>query len=232
MPVPRWLILETSGPIGQVALAIGGTVCAQRTLDAARRHARDLAPAVGEMLSQQGWKPRDLTGVIVSLGPGSYTGLRVGIISAKAFVFATGGVLIAVETFAAIACQAPADVKHLDVIGDAQQDKFYAQRFARDGDGEILAVMPLTILPFTGWFARRDPSIWVSGPGLHRFHNRLPAECRVVEASFWDARVEALLRLGSARHERGERDDMWTVEPLYVRPSSAEEQWAKRPKRV
>jgi tRNA threonylcarbamoyladenosine biosynthesis protein TsaB len=226
----RWLIVETSGRCGQVALADATRICAIRPLDAARRHARDLAPAVGDVLKERGWGSRDLTGVIVSRGPGSYTGLRVGIMSAKAFAYATGCALIAVESFTAVvAAQVQPETHVMDVIGDAQQDKAYLQRFARHpGDSEMHAVTPLTIVEFPTWLAERDPAALVSGPGLHRFQDRLPPGCRVADAQFWDPTADALLRLGLARYARGERDDPYTLEPLYLRPSSAEEQWARR----
>src|SRR5947208_1983541 len=115
---PRLLILKTSGRAGQVALAEGETLLGLRRLDEARRHARDLAPAVAELLAARGWAPRDVRGVIVSRGPGSYTGLRVGVMSAKAFAYATGAVLLAVDTFVALALQAPGEVAELDVLAD------------------------------------------------------------------------------------------------------------------
>jgi tRNA threonylcarbamoyladenosine biosynthesis protein TsaB len=225
----RWLILETSGRCGQVALANGQDLRASRTLDAARRHARDLAPAVGALLNEQVWRPRDLTGVIVSRGPGSYTGLRVGIMSAKVFAYATGCVLIAVDTFAAVASQSPSEVHLLDIIGDTQQDKVYHQQFARrPGGSEVQAVSPLTIVEFPSWLAARNSAAWVSGPGLHRFHSRLPSSCRTVDSIHWDSSAQALLRLGQARHAHGEYDDPYALEPLYLRPSAAEEQWTRR----
>src|SRR5581483_928797 len=103
---PRVLILETSGRAGWVAVAAGDSLLRSRQLDEARRHARDLAPAVCELLDAAGWKPRDVHALFVSRGPGSYTGLRVGIASAKVFAYATGCALIAVDTFSAIASQA------------------------------------------------------------------------------------------------------------------------------
>jgi len=227
--VERWLIVETSGRSGQVALANGPHLSASRTLDAARRHARDLAPSVADLLNKQGWRPRDLTGVIVSRGPGSYTGLRVGIMSAKAFAYATDTALIAVDTFAAIASQAAPEVLLLDVIGDAQQDKAYLQQFARrPGDPEMRAAAPLAIVDFPSWLNGRNAAAWVGGPGLHRFHARLPSVCHVLDSSHWDPTADALLRLGRARHAGGEVDDPYTLEPLYLRPSSAEEQWTRR----
>src|SRR5262249_17519821 len=104
---PRLLIVETSGRVAQVALAEGDGLRARPTLDRARHHARDLAPTVARLLEDQKWPPRSLDAVLVSRGPGSYTGLRVGIMSAKALAYATGCALVGVETFAALALQTP-----------------------------------------------------------------------------------------------------------------------------
>jgi tRNA threonylcarbamoyladenosine biosynthesis protein TsaB len=226
---PRLLILETSSQAGQVAVAEGERLLGVRSLDEARRHARDLAPAVGELLAARGWQPRDLDSVVVSRGPGSYTGLRVGIMSAKALAYATGCALLAVDTFAAVAVQAPADVLTLHVLADAQQNKIYVQGFRREAMGtELTASTPLTILAVDEWLAGLGKDVWVSGPGLRKYADRLPPETRFVEESRRDPRPESLLHIGLARYLRGERDDLWTVEPLYLRPSSAEEQWQAR----
>src|SRR5438067_2106851 len=143
---PRLLILETSGRIGLVGLAEGSRLVASRRLDEARRHARDLAPAVAELLKDQKWKPGDVQAVIVSRGPGSYTGLRVGIMSAKTFAYATGCPLLAIDTFAAIAAQAPVEASRVDVIADAQQEKGYVQRFVRAEPDHWSAASALRIL--------------------------------------------------------------------------------------
>jgi tRNA threonylcarbamoyladenosine biosynthesis protein TsaB len=226
---PGLLILETSGRVGQVALARGESLCAVRLLDEARRHARDLAPAVAELLAGQGWQPRDLHGVIVSQGPGSYTGLRVGIMSAKTLAYSIRCALLAVETFAAIALQAPEDVPRLDVLADAQQEKVYVQRFARSSPAA--ALLPLTrlnIQPLSEWLDGLETETWVSGPGLRGNENRFASQAHLVEAVSWDPQPASLLRLGLARYQRGERDDPWTLEPLYLRPSSAEEKLRQR----
>ena len=86
----KLLLIETSGRNGFVAVAEGPTLREVRRLEEARRHARDLAPATVELLAAQGWKARDLNGVVVGLGPGSYTGLRVGVMSAKTLAYAVG----------------------------------------------------------------------------------------------------------------------------------------------
>jgi tRNA threonylcarbamoyladenosine biosynthesis protein TsaB len=226
---PRLLLLETSSRVGQVALARGDLLVGLRRLDEARRHARDLVPGVQELLAGQGWSAQDLEGVIVSRGPGSYTGLRVGIISAKALAYATGCALLAVDTFAVIAAQSPPDVLAVEVLADAQQGKVYVERFERPYAGApFLSRVPLAVRPLAEWLVQPAPPAWVSGPGLRGHEGLLPPRVRPVPADRWDAQAEGLLRLGLARYLRGERDDLWTLEPLYLRPSSAEQQWEER----
>jgi tRNA threonylcarbamoyladenosine biosynthesis protein TsaB len=219
--------LETSCRIGYAAVALGDDMRGVRRLDDTRRHARDLAPAMAALLAEQNWRPRDIQAVIVSRGPGSYTGLRVGIMSAKTFAYAAGCALIAVDTFAAIALQTPQSVPHVDVLADAQQDKVYVQSFARAAEVWQPA-SELAIRKVADWLAVREPSAWVTGPGLLKLASRLPAEMPQVDASLWESQPASLLRLGLERYLARKHDDPWTLEPLYLRPSSAEEQWRAR----
>jgi tRNA threonylcarbamoyladenosine biosynthesis protein TsaB len=227
--VPRLLIVETSSRIGQVALALGHELRGVRRLDEARRHARDLAPATAALLAEQGWRPRDVHAVLVSCGPGSYTGLRVGLMSAKTFAYAAGCVLLGIDTFAAVAQQAPTATERVDVVADAQQEKVYVQSFVRAGE-EWRPTSELAIRTVADWLAGRTADAWAMGPGLHKWAARLPSEVPFVDATLWEPRADSLLRIGLRRYLMGERDNPWTLEPLYLRPSSAEEQWHARSK--
>ena len=219
---PRLLIVETSHRVGLVAVALGDRLVGERRLDEARRHARDLAPAIRGLLLEQGWRVRDLDAVVVSRGPGSYTGLRVGIMSAKMLAYATGCTLLAIDTFAAI--HQPLAKEHPDVavIADAQQDKIYVQRFGP-------APEPLAIVPFDRWIQRNENSV-VTGPGLESFAARLPVSIRILANETWLPQPAGLLAVALRRIERGERDDIHAVEPLYLRASSAEEKWSTIPR--
>ncbi len=222
-PDPRLLILETSGKRGHVAVAHGSKLLTSRTLDEARRHARDLAPAIVELCRGQGWKVRDLDGVVVSLGPGSYTGLRVGIMSAKTLAYATGCVALGIETFSAVAHQSPADANSVDVIADAQRQQVYGQRWRRNAAG--WQAEPLRIRPLVEWLADLEAEVWVSGPAVALHEAAIPAAHPRVSAERRDPQPESLLELALARWQRGEADDPLALEPLYLRPSSAEENW-------
>jgi tRNA threonylcarbamoyladenosine biosynthesis protein TsaB len=230
MSEPRLLLLETSGRAGWAALAEGPHLREVHRLDEARRHARDLAPAVASLLAGCHWRARDLDAVVVGRGPGSYTGLRVGIMSAKAFAYATGCALLGLDTFATIAARAPAEISRLAVLADAQQDKVYAQEFTRDG-ATCRATSTLAIVRFEDWLAGHDPGSWVTGPGLARWEAHLPASLARAETALRDPTPQVVLRLGLSRFLTGERDDVFALEPLYLRPSSAEEQWQARQER-
>lgn len=214
----RLLILETSHRVGNVALALGDAIVGERHLDESRRHARDLAPAIRELLSAQSWRARQLDAVVVSIGPGSYTGLRVGIVSAKTLAFATGCALIGVNTFEAIAERTPSQHANIDVIADAQQDHVYVQRFGTQP-------APLTILPLETWLeSARACNASVTGPGLERFADRVNG-LAILPMEFWYAQPASLLKIGLARYRKGERDDPFAVEPLYLRATEAERKW-------
>jgi tRNA threonylcarbamoyladenosine biosynthesis protein TsaB len=224
---PKVLIIETSGRIGQIAVAHGQKMLGRRSLDETRRHARDLAPAVRCLLEEASWQPGDVNAVLVSSGPGSYTGLRVGIMSAKTFAYATGCVLLTVPTFLALAMQAPIEAVLVDVIEDAQQDKVYHQQFSRGSShDEWRPASALSIQPLKEWLADLPRDGWVTGPGASVYARHLGASIRVVDEASRQATPESLLRLGLVRFQAGERDDQWVVEPLYLRPSAAEEKRA------
>src|SRR5262249_38249696 len=147
--------------------------------------------------------------------------------SAKTFAYASGCALLAVETFAAIALQVPSKVNELDVIADAQQEKIYVQRFIRARTQEWTSISPLSIVSLGHWLAQSE-KVSVTGPGLHVYGQRVSASRPVLSEADWDPRAESLFRLGLLRYMGGQRDDFWKLEPLYLRPSSAEETMASR----
>jgi tRNA threonylcarbamoyladenosine biosynthesis protein TsaB len=178
------------------------------------------------LLAEHNWTPQSIQVVIVSRGPGSYTGLRVGIMSAKTFAYVTGCALIAVDTFAALAHQVPGEAGAVEVLADAQQARVYVQRFVHGRDrAERQPATPLRIEQLDDWLTRRQPGDWVTGPGLYTYGAQLPNGIPRTLPDNWDPRPESLLQVGLARYLAGERDDVSAVEPLYLRPSAAEQQW-------
>jgi hypothetical protein len=86
----------------------------------------------------------------------------------------------------------------------------------------------LTIQPLEVWLPQRIETDWVTGPGLAAYAARLPAGTPTVDGTFWYPEAASVLRVGWDRFVQGERDDFRMLEPLYLRPSAAEEKWDKR----
>lgn len=210
-----WLILESSGRSGQVGVAVDGQVTLTARLDEARRHARDLASTVSRLLEDVGCPPRKVTGVMVGIGPGSFTGLRVGITSAKAFAYAVGCPLIAVPTFPAIAVRAPQET--VDVISDGLQRQVYCQRFLHGR-----AVTDLAIKTLADWTATLTPEIAVTGPAVGLYDSAIPASIIRIDDSLRLPTIDSVWQVGQSLPPLG-RAELFDLEPLYLRGSSAEE---------
>jgi tRNA threonylcarbamoyladenosine biosynthesis protein TsaB len=217
----RVLIVDTSGRVGRVALAEDERIVEVGILAESRRHARDLAARTREMLTARGWKSTEVTSVIVSVGPGSYTGLRVGIASVKAFAYATNGALFAVPTFDAVAIGIEPGDFDLAVVADALQGKIYAGSYAWSADGGWRLREPITIVTARDWISNLSAGTRVTGPGLGAIVHLLGDKVVVLESGR-EPTPENLLRSARSRSE-DYRTSAWTLAPIYLRGSSAEE---------
>ena len=222
----NWLILETSGRVARIGLARGGSVIHAAALDTARRHAREMVPTIEAMLKAETLRPADLTGIMVGRGPGSYTGLRVGLATAKALAYAAGCQLRAVDTSAAIAEQAPQDARQVWVIADALQNQVYHQRFDRTETGWV-PFQELRIGTVAEWLNGLSAGDYISGPGVSAYSNAIPQSCNLVAEADREARIGSVLAVG-LRLAPLTREELFALEPLYLRGSSAEEK-AKAP---
>lgn len=123
------LALETIGVSASVALLEDGVEVRTVRLDAGEKSARALVPAVQRLLGQAGWKPEDIGLVAVAEGPGSFTGLRVGITFAKTFAYTVHAAVIGVPTLEALAAGTPVECSPLSVAMDAQRGDVVVQDF-------------------------------------------------------------------------------------------------------
>lgn len=216
------LAIETSGSSGSVALWGPDGLLEERSLSASgRRHARTLVPELGDLLRSHGGTPRDVTRLGVSVGPGSFTGLRVGIVCAKTFAYACGCELVAVDTFAAVAAALP-DETAVWIIDDALRGDVYAARYVREDPGTPwrIAQQP-GLLPLEGFLPLARGQL-VSGPGLAKHADEFAAS-RLAPPDLWHPAAARIAQLAAAAELPGAGADPWTLEPFYIRRSAAEE---------
>lgn len=219
------LALETSGFGGTIALLDDEEVLGERTLDAQRRHAQTLVPEIQSLLREQGRRPADCKVIAVSIGPGSFTGLRVGITCAKTMAYATGAQLAGVPTFPCLAAGCPQDVNDVQVIMNAQRQEVFVGRYRRIESGDWAESQALTIQRASKWQASLQADDVVTGPGLENIAQEVSQRCRVLPCEFWQPSARWVGRLGLKDLQCGQLTSCWELRPLYVRKSAAEEKW-------
>lgn len=230
------LAIETSALAGSVALLAGRRLVTQVVLPADRRSAQSLAPAIDQLLRTARVKPAELGLVATTIGPGSFTGLRVGATTAKTLAYAVGcqclGVdtleVIALQTASAQAVEQPTADQELQVVLDAQRKELFLARF-RLTAGEAVRLGENTIVPASEWLASLASGTRVSGPGLARLLDKLPAGVLVAPAEFREPTAATVGQLAHRDHQLGRRDDLWKLMPQYLRPSAAEEKAGRKP---
>ena len=215
--------LDTATPAVTVALHDGGQPLAQLVTVDAHRHAELLAPAIAKVIADAGASPRDLTGIVVGVGPGPYTGLRVGLVTARVLGAALGIPVYGLCSLDVIA----ADVAGGDegpggdflVATDARRRELYWARYDSTGRRTVgpevskPAEIPVSGLPAAGEGPMLYPEVLPDGLGP-----AYPA-------------AATLCRIAVAALAAGDPDKvLLPPEPLYLRRPDAREPGA--PKRV
>ncbi len=205
------LVIDTCLGACQVALASGGRMIAARSEAMMRGHQERLAPMTAEVLSEAGLAFSAIERIAVTVGPGSFTGLRVGLAFAKGLRLATGAALVGIGTLEGLAASAPRRARVAAVI-DARRAQVYLQVF--EAARPLMAPDALTLAGAAARLAELAPDgdILAIGPGAGLMADILGAG-RVREIAAPD--IEALVRLAEAAAPRSD------VRPLYLRAPDA-----------
>lgn len=220
--------VDTAGPTASLAVASHGRIVAELSRSASS-HGADLPAAVSEVLTHAGLKLKDLQGIAVGTGPGSFTGLRVGIAYAKGLVLGLGCALVGIPTFDCLALAAfekasPSEGTAIWTILDARRGEVYANLYRARADRLDKISDPLVIRLQNLFPEVSDGDIMV-GDSTAREASLLLIE-REIRSTIFDevelnSRGRYVAALGAARIARGELDTPATLEPLYVRTAEA-----------
>lgn len=226
----RILSIETSGRGGSLALLNGEgdglSVIGETLLDGPERTAQVLAPGLRDLLAAAQWPAASIELLAVVVGPGSFTGLRIGVTTAKTLAYAVGADVVGVNTLEVLATQAPAGGGPLWAVIDAQRQELFAARFEGLDQTHSRTTDRTCIVSATEWLSGLVPGDRLVGPALRRLNAQLPEGVVVVEERLWQPTASAAGRVAWAAHRAGQRDDLWTLAPQYYRPSAAEEKEA------
>jgi tRNA threonylcarbamoyladenosine biosynthesis protein TsaB len=221
--------IETSGSTGSVAVCNGDTVVGRKTFGRKLNHGKEIVSSLKAIFDEIKWEPDDVDLIAVSTGPGSYTGLRIGITCAKTLAYGLRKPVIDVPTLDALAENVKDDVKNLCPVIDARRNKVYACIYAGSGSGknnterkritDFLIISPeklLDILP---------EQVLLFGNGVAPYKDIFAQKKTTIadDDGLGIADAVTVARLGLKRYEQGKRCDINLLAPLYLRRSEAEE---------
>jgi tRNA threonylcarbamoyladenosine biosynthesis protein TsaB len=220
----KLLAVESATLSGGVALLDGDRLLGEITLNIAITHSERLMSAVDRLFADCGLAPADLDGLAVSVGPGSFTGLRVGIATVKALAMALDLPVAAVPTLDALAARLPFANAPVCPILDARKGEVYLSLY-RWRDGVMTREWDYLALPPELAAARLETPVILQGDGIEACRpwlDRLGVEARVAPAAQRMPSAAAVAGLGRAALSSGAGLSADSLAPLYLRPSEAE----------
>lgn len=225
------LAIETSGARGGIALGFGEAIREVRSFESVGRHAADLMPSIAAACQVQGVSPKDISLVFVSQGPGSFTGLRLGVTVARMIGWGNGARIVGVPTLEAIAQNAldlPNPPANVAVMLDARRKNVYAAAFALKGERYVTQTEAIEVCP-AQYLKDRALDVAVLGEGV-RIHKAAieSAGARILPDEMHSARAEHVFKIGARLAAEGRFIDCRQITPTYVRLPEPEEKWAQR----
>lgn len=221
----KLLSIETSTMVGGVAIMEDDTLIAESRINVKVTHSERIMSAIDHILIQSGMKIDDIDVFTIAIGPGSFTGLRVGLSTVKGLVYATGKRLVSVATLEAFAWNVPFSKYQVCPLLDARKKEVYAGIFRWNGNGftrvmneqtiKIDKLLPLinepTIFLGEGSIIYKDSiKAWLNDSAIFgNPQDMVPSPANVAY-------------IGMIKAKNGEFEDPIKLVPLYIRKSEAE----------
>ena len=225
----KYLAIETATPGASVALVEDATTLAAASRIDRVGHATFVVPAIDVCFDQVGWSPADLDAVVVDVGPGLYTGLRVGLATAQGLAAAFGIPIIPATSLDALALEARTGHRSIWALVDVRRGELALSRFRPVPGGVVRESEPELVSPDVlraQLESSPDQSLVVGDvgalpggffSGLHRVKTGRPRYPYAV----------ALAEVGRGRHDRGEYPGPDEIRPIYLREPDVTINWEK-----
>ena len=216
------LALETSGDVGSAAVRLPDGTVVERGFPEGTSHGTGLLPACEALLEETGHAVSEVELVAVSLGPGSFTGLRVGVAAAKGLAFGLGCDVLGVSTLDVLAWNA-VGLREGAVapVLDARRGHAHAALYSVGPDAIIRQSEDLVVPP-DRLIARLERPVTLLGDGVRRYPDAFAGFDDVLPEDAWRARAAVVAEIAARDHAAGRRDALHDLEPRYNRISTPE----------
>ncbi|WP_258358642.1 tRNA (adenosine(37)-N6)-threonylcarbamoyltransferase complex dimerization subunit type 1 TsaB [Moorella sulfitireducens (nom. illeg.)] len=221
--------LDSATQVAGVALMDGDRLVAEMFFNTRKNHSQRLLPMIAALLREAGVKPADLDGLAVALGPGSFTGLRIGLATVKGLAHAAQKPVAGVPTLDGLAWNAWEVPGLVCPVLYARRQEVYTALY-RWQEGKLCRLTPYqagdphslvaSLKSYTG-------PVYFLGDGVDPYREawqQLGSRARFLPSTSILPRAAQIARLGRERLLGGQEDDLFQLKPLYLRPSPAERQ--------
>ena len=223
----KTLALDSSALTATVALAEDSVLRGEYTLNTALTHSQTLMPMVDELLRQVGWKITEIDRFVCAKGPGSFTGLRIGIGTVKGLAMGTGAPCVGVSTLKALSYRMWGTEKTVVPIMDARRGEVYAGVYRQEGS-RMIPLFPDRALPLTELLADLSGACIFLGDGVPVHRETIIKEMgeRASFAPLSHTLPGAAALICAAEDEPSET--YHSLSPVYLRKSQAEREYEER----
>ena len=228
------LSIDSSTPVAGIAVSDGMQLLGEITLNTKNTHSEKLMPLVKHLLDELALSVNDLDAIAVTQGPGSFTGLRIGMATAKGLAQGAGKKLIAVPTLDCLAQNLLHYPGIICPIMNAQKKQVYTAiyRSGRDKLERLSDYQAIAVEQLAAQLKELKEDVWFVGDGVAAFadvfQELLGDACRFTDGHNILPRAGALAMLAAERASEEQFDDLYQAELIYIRKSEAEVQWEAR----
>ncbi|CAN5676006.1 tRNA (adenosine(37)-N6)-threonylcarbamoyltransferase complex dimerization subunit type 1 TsaB [soil metagenome] len=224
----RALAIETSGRTGSIATVTDGTIAREQVFSHGLQNAAKILPIIDQLCRDQAWSPAQVDEIYVSAGPGSFTGLRIGVTIAKTIALTCGSRIVAVPSVEVLARNAPDEARHVLIVLDAKREQIFTARFRRAA-GDAWQTEESAHLDSLAAVLDRSPRpVHLIGEGIPFHEKFLPKsdpDVVVAPPELWQARAMHVAQIGWRMSWAGQFTDADRLAPVYIRLPEAEEKW-------
>jgi len=216
--------IDTSSKFLSIALAEDSRIIKEESFLLDRTHSSELVPKIKELLKKSRVAIKKIDAFVIGLGPGSFTGLRIGVSAVKGFGIATGKPCVGVASIDAIAFNAIQDGMDIVPVIDAKREQVYAAIYRKKGD-KLTRKTDYLLLSAEKLMKKAKGHAVFLGDGLSLYRDKIKGlnkKAFFLEERYWYPGAGNLIRLGLSKIKKAEGQDLTGLTPLYLYPEDCQ----------
>lgn len=226
--------IDTATKICTVSLCRDAEPVAEYAINAGMTHSEGLLPQMVQLFDRAKIKKNEIDLIAISIGPGSFTGLRIGLATAEAMAYCWRIPICGVDTLKAMAYNLPVDDIVLAPVLDAQKGNYYLALYQWQ-KGELLELEKVTVASREELLSRLgacEKPVMLLGECAKLAKENLPPNVTLAPLQVRMPKASSVALLGLEGYNKGEKKDIFELNLHYIRRSEAEELWEKRQKKI